>query len=109
MGAGMSSHVLAPAASKNPGYDPIRDFTHIAFFGGAPSVLLVHPSLGINSFADLVALVRRSTGIEIRLVRHRHRRQHPGRIHCVPGADQAGACSLPQRQRGGSSICWPGG
>src|SRR6185295_3502373 len=45
MGAGMSSHVLAPAASKNPGYDPIRDFTHIAFFGGAPSVLLVHPSL----------------------------------------------------------------
>ncbi len=64
MGAGMSSHVLAPAASKNPGYDPIRDFTHIAFFGGAPSVMLVHPSLGINSFADLVALVRRSTGIE---------------------------------------------
>jgi tripartite-type tricarboxylate transporter receptor subunit TctC len=64
MAAGMSSHVLAPAASKNPGYDPIRDFTHIAFLGGAPSVMLVHPSLGINSFADLVALVRRSTGIE---------------------------------------------
>jgi len=62
--AGMSSHVLAPAASKNPGYDPIRDFTHIAFLGGAPSVILVHPSLGIKSFAELVALVRRSTGIE---------------------------------------------
>ena len=64
MGAGMSSHVLAPAASKNPGYDPVRDFTHIAFFGGAPSVMLVHPSLGIKSYAELVALVRRSTGIE---------------------------------------------
>jgi tripartite-type tricarboxylate transporter receptor subunit TctC len=64
MGAGMSSHVLAPAASKNPGYDPIRDFTHIAFLGGAPSVMLVHPSLGIKSFAEMVALVRRSTGIE---------------------------------------------
>src|SRR5262245_41080840 len=64
MSAGMSSHVLAPAASKNPGYDPVRDFTHIAFLGGAPSVILVHPSLGLNSFADLVALVRRSTGIE---------------------------------------------
>lgn len=62
--AGMSSHVLAPAASKNSGYDPIRDFTHIAFLGGAPSVILVHPSLGIRSFAELVALVRRSTGIE---------------------------------------------
>ena len=64
IGAGMSSHVLAPAASKSPGYDPIRDFTHIAFLGGAPSVILVHPSLGIRSFAELVALVRRSTGIE---------------------------------------------
>ena len=64
IGAGMSSHVLAPAASKNPGYDPIRDFTHIAFLGGAPSVILVHPSLGIKSFAELVTLVRRSTGIE---------------------------------------------
>ena len=64
MGAGMSSHVLAPAASKNPGYDPIRDFTHIAFLGGAPSVILVHPSLGLKSFGELVALVRRSTGVE---------------------------------------------
>src|SRR5215208_2774088 len=37
MAAGMSSHVLAPATSKIPGYEPIDDFTHIAFFGGAPS------------------------------------------------------------------------
>lgn len=64
MAAGMSSHVLAPAASKSPGYDPIRDFTHIAFFGGAPSVILVHPSLGLKSFGELIAHVRRSTGIE---------------------------------------------
>jgi tripartite-type tricarboxylate transporter receptor subunit TctC len=62
--AGMSSHVLAPAVSKNPNYDPIRDFTHIAFLGGAPSVILVHPSLALKSFGELVALVRRSTGIE---------------------------------------------
>jgi len=64
MGAGMSSHVLAPAASKNPGYDPIRDFSHIAFLGGAPSVVLVHPSLGLTSFGELVAHARRSNGIE---------------------------------------------
>ena len=64
MGAGMSSHVLAPAASKNPGYDPIRDFTHIAFLGGAPSVILANPSLGLKSFSELVALARRINGIE---------------------------------------------
>ena len=64
MAAGMSSHVLAPATSKIPGYEPIDDFTHIAFFGGAPSVILVHPSAGVTSFADLLAYARASTGIE---------------------------------------------
>ena len=64
MAAGMSSHVLAPATSKTPGYDPIDDFTHIAFFGGAPSVILVHPSAGVRSFADLLAYARASIGIE---------------------------------------------
>jgi tripartite-type tricarboxylate transporter receptor subunit TctC len=62
MAAGMSSHVLAPATSKNPGYDPIRDFTHIAFFGGAPSVLLVHPSLGVTSFKELLVYAKTKAG-----------------------------------------------
>src|SRR4030081_2556616 len=30
-------HAIAPAASPNPGFDPIRDFTHIAYIGGAPT------------------------------------------------------------------------
>lgn len=60
MAGGMSTHVLSPAASKNPGYDPIRDFTHIAYFGGAPSVILVHPSTGVKSFKDLLAYVKAS-------------------------------------------------
>lgn len=64
MAAGMSSHVLAPAVSKNPGYDPVHDFTHIAFLGGAPSVILVHPSFGLKSFGELLAQARRVNGIE---------------------------------------------
>ncbi len=64
MGAGMSSHVLAPATNKNPGYDPIRDFTHVAFFGGAPSVILVHPSLGVKSFPELLAHARTRASLE---------------------------------------------
>ena len=64
IGAGMSSHVLAPAANKNPGYDPIGDFTHIAFFGGAPSVILVHPALGVKSFSELVAYARSRRSLE---------------------------------------------
>jgi len=62
MAAGMSSHVIAPAANKNPGYDPVRDFTPIAFFGGAPSVVMVHPSLGVTSFKDLLAYAKTKAG-----------------------------------------------
>src|SRR5262245_23591486 len=62
MAAGMSSHVIAPAANKNPGYDPVRDFTPIAFFGGAPSVVMVHPSLGVSSFKDLLAYAKTKAG-----------------------------------------------
>jgi tripartite-type tricarboxylate transporter receptor subunit TctC len=64
LAAGMSSHVLAPATSKNPGYDPIRDFTHIAYFGGAPSVVLVHPSLGVKSLKELIARTRTGDGLQ---------------------------------------------
>ena len=64
MGAGMSSHVLAPATTKNPGYDPIYDFTHIAFFGGAPSVILVHPSLGAKTFAEFLKYAHTHDGVE---------------------------------------------
>jgi tripartite-type tricarboxylate transporter receptor subunit TctC len=33
-----------PATSPNPGYDPLRNFTHIAYLGGPPNVIVVHPS-----------------------------------------------------------------
>jgi len=44
--------------------------------------------------------VRRSTGIEYVSSGTGTVRQHPDRIHCVPRADQAGACPLPERQCG---------
>jgi len=47
---------IAPAVSPNPGFDPTRDFTHIAFLGGPPNVFLVHPALGVNSLKELIAL-----------------------------------------------------
>src|SRR5262249_30667874 len=41
-----------------------RDFTHIAFFGGAPSVILVHPSLGVKTFPELMANARSRASLE---------------------------------------------
>src|SRR5437870_11895231 len=37
-------HAIAPAASRDPGFDPMRDFTHIAYIGGPPNVFVIHPA-----------------------------------------------------------------
>jgi tripartite-type tricarboxylate transporter receptor subunit TctC len=58
--SGIASHVIAPAFSANPPYDGLRDFTHVAYLGGPPVVLVVHPSLGVRSFEDFLDLARRT-------------------------------------------------
>jgi tripartite-type tricarboxylate transporter receptor subunit TctC len=60
--SGIPSHVIAPAASATPGFDPLKDFTHIAYVGGAPIVITAHRSLGVSAFADLVTLAQKSPG-----------------------------------------------
>src|SRR5450432_2282490 len=32
----LASQAIAPALNPNPGFDSLRDFTHIAYFGGPP-------------------------------------------------------------------------
>lgn len=51
--SGVASHVIAPAINDSVAFDPLKDFTHLAVIGGPPSVLLVHPSLGIGSAGEL--------------------------------------------------------
>jgi tripartite-type tricarboxylate transporter receptor subunit TctC len=58
---GMSVHVLSAALSESPPFDPIKDFTHIAFFGGAPSVIVAHPSTGVKTMKDMLAYARSQT------------------------------------------------
>jgi tripartite-type tricarboxylate transporter receptor subunit TctC len=53
--SGIASHVIAPAMSPAP-FDPLLGFTHIALFGGPPTVLVVYPGLearDLRSFVDL--------------------------------------------------------
>lgn len=52
--------VIAPSAAANPGFDPKRAFTHIAYIGGPPIAFVAHPSLGVRSLQDLVEHARRS-------------------------------------------------
>jgi len=65
MVSGIPTHVLGPAMNKNVSFDPMRDFTHIAFFGGAPNAFVVHPDFGVRSFADFMVRAKgESAGIE---------------------------------------------
>ncbi len=54
----IGTHVIAPATSASPGYDPIASFTHVAFVGGPPTVIAVHPALGVHSLTELIALLK---------------------------------------------------
>jgi tripartite-type tricarboxylate transporter receptor subunit TctC len=64
MVSGIPTHVLGPAMNRNVGFDPMRDFTHIAYFGGTPNALVVHPSLGVAAYRDFLALARGADGVE---------------------------------------------
>ena len=54
--SGIASHVIAPATNDKAGFDPLKNFTHVAYFGGPPIVLIAHPSLGVKTLKDLLAL-----------------------------------------------------
>ncbi len=58
--SGIASHVIAPVTNPNPGFDPIKSFTHIAYIGGPPVVAIVHPSLGVRSLKDFIAAAKGS-------------------------------------------------
>ena len=51
----IASNVISPVFNANVGYDGMRDFTHIAYLGGPPAVMIVHPSLGVKTYKDFVA------------------------------------------------------
>jgi tripartite-type tricarboxylate transporter receptor subunit TctC len=59
--SGIPNLVLQPAMS-NVSYDPIRDFTHIAYFGGLSNAVVVHPSLGVRTYQEFPARVRAEPG-----------------------------------------------
>ncbi|MEP9352660.1 tripartite tricarboxylate transporter substrate binding protein [Xanthobacter sp. KR7-65] len=47
---------IAPTQFKKIPYDPVKDFTHIAYIGASAPGLMVQPSLGVKDMAGLVAL-----------------------------------------------------
>jgi tripartite-type tricarboxylate transporter receptor subunit TctC len=59
--ASVGTHATVPAVNASVGYDPVRSFTHVAYLGGPPTVIAVHPSLGARTFAAFAALAKKSS------------------------------------------------
>ena len=60
--SGVASHCIAPAMSKNFPFDPLRDFTHIALFGGPPGVLVIYPALPVKTLKEFIAYAKAENG-----------------------------------------------
>jgi tripartite-type tricarboxylate transporter receptor subunit TctC len=57
-----STFAAAPGLYKRLAYDPTRDFSPVMYFASVPFVLVVNPSLGVNSVKELVALAKSKPG-----------------------------------------------
>jgi len=62
--SGVGSNVIAPAINANVKFDPMKSFTHIAFLGGAPTALVVHPGAGMSSLREFVERARSKGGLQ---------------------------------------------
>ncbi|MFM9969542.1 MAG: Bug family tripartite tricarboxylate transporter substrate binding protein [Burkholderiales bacterium] len=59
LASGLGSSVVAPAMEVVP-FDAMKDFTHIALFGGPPPVLAVHAAFPAKTLREYVTIARAS-------------------------------------------------
>lgn len=57
------AQTIAPSIYAKPGFDPVKDFAHVALLATLPSLLLVHPSLPITNVKELIALAKAKPGV----------------------------------------------
>jgi len=60
--ASQTTHAVAPALLPRVGYDPLKDFVTIVRVAHNPLLMVVHPSMPVKSFKELVALARSRPG-----------------------------------------------
>ena len=57
-----STLAINPVMYKKVSYDPLRDFAPVTQAASLPNVLVVHPSLPVNSVAELIAYAKQRPG-----------------------------------------------
>ena len=56
------AHATNPFVYSTAQYDPIKDFAPITMLGSAPIILIVHPSVPMQSLADFIAAAKSQPG-----------------------------------------------
>jgi tripartite-type tricarboxylate transporter receptor subunit TctC len=59
-GGTISSHAINATLYPKLPYDPLKDFAPITMLATLPNMLVVHPSLGVSSVRELIALLKAS-------------------------------------------------
>jgi tripartite-type tricarboxylate transporter receptor subunit TctC len=57
-----SAQAINPAVYKNPGFDPVKDFTPLALVGSVPNVLVVNPSFPAKTLEEFLKIVKAKPG-----------------------------------------------
>lgn len=57
-----ANHVIAPAAFKNPTYEPLKDFAPVGGTATSPYVVVVTPSLPVRTVPELIAYSKANPG-----------------------------------------------
>jgi len=59
----LSTHTITPSIYAKLGYNPQRDLVAVAPVSSSPLIMVAHPSVGIKSAKDLIALAKKHPGI----------------------------------------------
>lgn len=59
----LSTHTITVSLYKKLPYHPLRDFSAVAVVNSSPLLLVAHPSVGVKSVRELIALAKKRPGI----------------------------------------------
>jgi tripartite-type tricarboxylate transporter receptor subunit TctC len=61
--ASQTTHAVAPAMYSKPLYDPVKEFATVSLVAHNPLLMTVHPSFGVKTVKDLIALAKEQPGV----------------------------------------------
>jgi tripartite-type tricarboxylate transporter receptor subunit TctC len=62
LAATAGSFAISPQLYKNPGFDPLKDFTAVAMVSSAPLVIAINPKIPAKTVKELVAYTKANPG-----------------------------------------------